>query len=311
MCNGKGLIFDVQGFSVHDGPGSRTTVFLSGCPLACEWCANPEGREYKQQLMYSDKKCKSAAGCRRCAKACPAGALSIEEETVRLQPHICERCTTFDCAKACYHEALRLSGKWYTVEELMAILQRDRQFWENGGVTFSGGEPFFQKGFLLEALKACKNAKIHTAIETAAFADPADFLEIMSYIDFAFIDLKHMDKEKHKEKTAADNSLILKNISNLKDSKWQGRLILRMPVIRSYNDSVGNIKAVIGFMKANQLCEINILPFHRMGESKWSQLGLQYEYKDALPTTEEELRKIRKLFLNSGLTCYAGDEIIY
>ncbi|HWQ30580.1 MAG TPA: hypothetical protein VN549_06270 [Negativicutes bacterium] len=133
----------------------------------------------------------------------------------------------------------------------------------------------------------------------------------MQYIDFAFIDLKHMSNDLHKEKTAADNNLILKNISSLNRLEWQGRLILRMPVIRGYNDSVGNIKAMISYMKANQHYELNILPFHRMGESKWTHLGLQYKYADALQTTREELREIQKLFLSSGIACYIGDEIVY
>ena len=311
MSNQRGLIFDVQGFSVHDGPGSRTTVFLSGCPLKCTWCANPEGREFKQQLLFSKQKCQCKTGCRRCENACSLGAIEITETGIKRNNSICKDCTTFDCASACYREALRLSGKWYTVPELMKILKRDRQFWENGGVTFSGGEPLMQKDFMLEVLLACKEEGIHTAVETTAYIKKEDFLRLMAYVDFAFIDVKQMEKEKHKAKTQVDNRLILENIKDLKLSGWPGRLVLRMPVIEEYNDSVDNITATILYMQKNDLHEINILPFHRMGDSKWTQLGFVYEHRNELPTERKKLEDIQKMFEESGLNCYIGDEMTY
>jgi len=307
-----GLIFDIQGFSVHDGPGSRTTVFLSGCPLRCRWCANPEGRELRRQLLFSAQKCLcEKSGCQRCATACPRGAITVSEGMPKRDASMCKGCGSFECARACYHEALRLSGRWYQAEELMQVLRRDRQFWSAGGVTFSGGDPLFQKDFLLDVLKRCRKEAIHTAIETAGYAETADFLEVMSYIDLAFVDIKHMDSGLHKRETGVGNERILQNISRLSTSPWNGRLILRIPVIEGYNDGAEHIREVIRFMKMNGLFEINILPFHRMGTTKWTQLGLEYPYGRQPPGSEQKLKEIQQLFLFCDIACYIGSEVVY
>lgn len=308
----KGLVFDIQGFSVHDGPGSRTTVFLSGCPLRCRWCANPEGWELSARLLFSDRKCVcEKSGCRRCEAACPRGGIHIQDGRPRRDPSVCGTCTGFECAKACYHEALRLSGEWYSVEELMEVLRRDRQFWTSGGVTFSGGDPMVQKEFLLEVLKRCKKEAIHTAVETSAHGAAEDFLELLSYINLAFIDVKHMDSKSHKRGTGLGNELILNNISRLCASGWNGRLILRIPVIPGYNDDAENMREVIHFMKMNGLFEINLLPFHRMGATKWTQLGLKYPYSHQPAGETEKLKELQSLFLFCDIACYIGGEIIY
>ncbi|QXM06899.1 4-hydroxyphenylacetate decarboxylase activase [Crassaminicella indica] len=309
MKEKKGLLFDIQSYSVHDGPGCRTICFFSGCPLQCEWCANPEGWTYKEKLMFAQSKCKHSKGCTRCITACPHGAIQFDNGKIFIDRNFCSSCKTFDCTKVCYHEALKVCGKWYTPAELMKILARDRQYWgKNGGVTFSGGEPFMQKDFLLEMLKLCKEKYIHKAIETTAYTNSHDFLQIMDYIDFAFIDIKHMDREKHKEKTGVYNDLILKNIEQLAHSSWKGRLVLRMPVIRSFNDTDENIHKLIKFMKRLELFEINILPFHRLGDSKWNQLGKVYPYKDEAPTPAEKLNAIQDLFLNNDIACYIAHD---
>ncbi|WZL73280.1 4-hydroxyphenylacetate decarboxylase activase [Clostridiaceae bacterium 35-E11] len=314
----KGLIFDIQGFSVHDGPGSRTLFFLSGCPLRCEWCANPEGLELRQRILFSPQKCKHEKNdCIRCIEACPNKAIKLtqdQEIPLTIEHAICKDCQVHACTEACYNEAIRLSGKWMAVSELIKVTKRDRTYWEGkegGGVTFSGGEPFFQKEFLREALKKCKEVYIHTAIETTAYVPTEDFLEVMGYVDFAFIDLKHMNKEKHIEKTGIDNTLILENIKALAKSDWKGRVILRMPVIEDYNDGDKNIIEMAAFMNDVGLFEVNILPFHRMGDSKWKQLGKVYKYKDYEPTSIEKLEHIQDLFLDQKIACYVGSEVFY
>lgn len=312
-----GLVFDIQGFSIHDGPGCRTLVFLSGCPLRCEWCANPEGMEIKQRLMYSTQKCRHLKeGCIRCLKACPFKAISIntadQHAPLFIDRSWCKCCQERHCVHACYYEALRLSGKWMTLTELLNHINRDKVFWgDNGGVTFSGGEPCLQREFLLSALKKCKAANIHTAIETSACVPQTSFLEIMEQVDFAFIDVKHMNTTKHKEKTGLDNRLILDNIRILKASSWPGRLILRIPIIRNFNDHAENILKVANFMNELNLFEVNILPFHRLGASKWAQLGMTYKYKDETPTYAKTLDHLQDLFLDKKIACYVGTEVFY
>ncbi|HBJ1648187.1 4-hydroxyphenylacetate decarboxylase activase [Clostridium botulinum] len=310
MDKNKGLIFDIQSYSVHDGPGCRTTCFFSGCFLKCEWCANPESWTKKEKIMFAEGKCKHDQGCNRCEKACEKKAISFKDDnSLNVDWKVCENCTSFECAKVCYNEALRICGKNYTVDSLLKILNRDRQFWgSNGGVTFSGGEPFYQSEFLISTLKKCKEMYINTAIETTAFVDTNTFLEGMKYVDFAFIDIKHMDREKHKEKTGAYNDLILKNIKELINSNWQGRLVVRMPVIRDFNDTVENAMATADFMNDLGIYEINLLPFHRMGDSKWTQLGKKYSYSNDEPTSEDKLDELQDIYLDRKIACYIGSE---
>ncbi len=222
---------------------------MKGCPLSCEWCANPESWSSKKQIMFSETGCKYTRGCKICKDICPYEAINFEDE-VKLNFEICKNCTSFACANVCYYHALKICGKEYGIKELIKVLNRDSHSWsKEGGVTFSGGEPFVQTEFLIEALKECKRNYFHTAIETTAYMDTDTFLEGMKYIDFAFIDVKQMNREKHKEKTGVYNDLILKNIQALVHYNWQGRLVLRMPVIREYNDTYENIIDMIQFMK--------------------------------------------------------------
>ena len=316
MKEKKGLVFDIQGFSVHDGPGCRTLVFLSGCPLRCQWCANPEGMEKKRQLLYSRQKCRyEKSQCRRCLKVCPKGAVKETHDPQRpleFDREICKDCSTFECAKACAYEAARVSGKYYSVEELMRILRRDRAYWdENGGPGFSGGEPMAQQEFLYEVLKACKEEGMNTSIETTANVPQEIFLRNMELIDFAFIDVKHMDSGRHASKTGVGNEKILSNIEALAKSGWKGRLILRMPVIEGFNDTLENAEATAEFMKRNGLFEINILPFHRLGTSKWEQMGREYPYASCLPTKESALEKLQEYYLEQRIACYVGDDVLY
>lgn len=304
-----GLIFDIQSYSVHDGPGCRTTCFFSGCFLKCEWCANPESWDCKQKVMFAEGKCKYSEGCSRCIESCTNKGIYESDGEIKINWDICSKCENLKCIDACYNGALKKCGKWYSVDELMKVLNRDRQFWgNNGGVTFSGGEPFYQKDFFIAALKHCKESYMHTAIETTAFVETDTFLKGMNYVDFAFIDIKHMDREKHKEKTGVYNDLILKNIKALKESGWNGRLILRMPIIEDFNDSKENIENTANFMNSLGLFEINILPFHRMGDSKWSQLGKKYKYSEYEATALEKLDSIQELFLDKGIACYIGSD---
>lgn len=307
--NKTGLIFDIQSFSVHDGPGCRTSVFFSGCPLQCRWCANPESWITKKHLMFAENVCKWEKGCRACRNVCPHGSIKFDEQgKPSIIRDICKACETIECADICPNSALKKCMKEYTVDEVIAILRRDFNNWgSHGGVTFTGGEPLMHHEFLIEVLKKCKELQIHTAIETSAYAKQEVFLEIMKYINFAFIDVKNMDREKHKEGTSVYNDLILSNIEALKNSNWQGRLILRQPTISGFNDSDENAHELIEFMNRNSLYEINLLKFHRLGETKWKQMGKEYEYKSCGDATQEKMEHLQEIYLDNDIACYIGD----
>lgn len=309
-----GLLFDIQSFSVHDGPGCRTNIFLMGCPLRCEWCANPEGFDNKERVLLRSSKCVAIKQpCDRCVQACPAHAIEKrdgqQQWPIQVDWQACGHCLGLACVNACLKEALVRCGQKVLVPELMKILNRDRKFWgTGGGVTFSGGEPLYQGEFLLKALQACQAAYIHTAIETTAFASQELFLAVMEYVDFAFLDIKHMDSEEHKDKTGVGNELIHSNIRALLASDWSGRAVLRMPVIPGFNDTLENVKKMIGFMKEVGLTEINLLPFHPLGESKWRQCGMVYPYEGKLACGQEILDGLEMLFRQEGIQCYLGSE---
>ncbi len=305
----KGLIFDIQSFCVHDGPGCRTNVFFTGCPLQCKWCSNPESWLMKKHVMFAESVCKWEKGCRACSNVCPHHSLKFAENgKPNITWEICQRCETFECVDICPNNALKQCVKEYTVDELISILRRDFNNWgSDGGVTFTGGDPLLHHEFLVEVLKKCRGLQIHTAIETSAHIKQAIFLEALAYIDFAFIDVKNMDREKHKEGTGVDNDLILSNIAALQKSAWQGRLILRQPVIAGFNDSDENAHQLIEFMNQNSLYEMNLLKFHRLGQTKWTQLGKYYEYSDQGSITDEKMEHLQELYLDSNIACYVGD----
>lgn len=313
MGEEKGLVFDIQGYSVHDGPGCRSLVFLSGCPLRCDWCANPEGQELKQRVLYRVSKCKyQERNCRRCIGTCPHGAITESgdpEQPINIDRDICKNCTTYDCTSACIYEALNLSGKWMTVDELMAVIERDMNFWgDGGGVTFTGGEPLGQKDFLIAVLKRCKESFIHTAIETSGYASTDTFMEVINLLDFAFVDLKHMDPEKHLERTGVSNELILRNIRTVAESDWDGTLVIRIPIIQGFNDKDENIEATAEFLNDCGLDIVNILPFHRLGDSKYKQLGMKYKYSECEGTPEEVMKHIQEIFLRHEIACFIGSD---
>jgi len=302
-----GLIFDIQGHSVHDGPGCRTLVFLSGCPLRCTWCANPEGQLLWPRVMYRTTKC--VATCQRCVSACPYGAVLREPSGLRLDRSCCDRCNTLECAAACLYEALKTAGRVTTVGELMRVLRRDQDYWgSRGGVTFTGGEPLAQPEFLLAALKECRVSYIHTGVETCAHVTTDLLQEVLRWTDWLFIDLKHMDSVAHRAGTGAGNELILRNVAMVAAAGWPGRLIVRVPVVPGYNDTPENLQATAAFVAQLGLGEVNLLPFHRLGASKYEQLGLAYPYAHAPALPIAALQAHQCIFAAAGLRCYVGDE---
>lgn len=302
----SGLAFDIQAHSVHDGPGTRTTVFLNGCPFACKWCCNPEGLSRKPVLMHREIRCVS---CGNCLRACPKGAVTMEADGPVFDRAVCADCESHECVAVCYHEGLVVSGTSHTVEDLVKIFQRDRQFWgSGGGVTFSGGEPLLQRDFMLPLLRRCREIRINTCVETTASLPSGWFMEAASLLDWIFVDIKTMDPEAHKAMTGADNALTLKNIRLLGASDLDCFVVVRIPVIPGFNDSEESIRATARFVRECGLEVINLLPFHRLSESKWKQLGREYAFKDVPGTALDQLDAPAAWIRDEGLTCYTGWE---
>jgi glycyl-radical enzyme activating protein len=304
----KGLIFDIQGHSIHDGPGTRTLVFFSGCPLRCTWCSNPEGLLPRQRLMYKAQLCKQCPD--RCVSACPNGGVhrSIDGDShVNFDRAQCSVCDTLECVKVCYRQALQISGRWYSEDELMRVFHRDRTYWgAEGGVTLTGGEPLLQHEFVLPLLERCRDVGISVCVETSGYVERHILEAALPSIQWLFVDLKHLEENAHVEQTGVSNQLILDNIRFVQSADWSGRLVVRMPVIPGFNDNQANAKITADFLRDVGLDEINLLPFHRLGASKYEQLGMHYAYADQPALTLENLLPLASVFRDRGIRCYLG-----
>jgi pyruvate formate lyase activating enzyme len=305
-----GLVFDLQGFSVHDGPGCRTLVFLSGCPLRCDWCANPEGLLPQPRLLYRRQRCRPSAF--RCVAACPHGAArpgGVGESAVQFDRDRCDHCSSLACVAACRREALRVAGRTMTVEELMRVLERDSAYWgEGGGVTFGGGEPFAQPGFLLEALRRCREGCIHTAVETSALVATGQLLEALPLVDWLFVDLKHSDPDAHRRGTGAGNQLVLANLEALARGRAGTRVVVRIPVVPGFNDDRNNLVASAALLGRLGLAEVHLLPFHRLGASKYEQLGQEWAFAAVPSPSAAELAAAAVPFRAAGLQVWVDEQ---
>ncbi|MBO5454313.1 MAG: glycyl-radical enzyme activating protein [Clostridia bacterium] len=272
----RGTVFNIQKFSVNDGPGIRTTVFLKGCPLNCIWCHNPESKSSKPELMYDAKKC---IGCSKCMEVCPSKCHSFTAGIHSVKRQNCAVCSK--CAEVCPASALEMAGTLKTVSEVMEEVLKDKAFYENsgGGMTISGGEPMFQFEFTYELLKEAKINGLHTCIETCGFTKEEHYKKIIDLVDIFLFDYKETDSVKHKEFTGVDNNLILSNLKML-DSEG-AKTILRCPIIPTLNDNEEHFDGIAQVANSlKNILEINIEPYHPLGSGKAQMLGKDYQLQD-------------------------------
>jgi len=302
-----GTVFDIQRYSIHDGPGIRTLVFLKGCPLSCKWCCNPEGQKSTPEIRFLESKCVTAEKCKApCLAACPTGAISLNEEgKPKTDIQVCQGCGK--CAEACYYGARTLSGQEMTVSELFEEVKKDEPFYRssNGGVSLGGGEPLMQFEFTREFLKKCKEHALHTAIETCGHVPWEHFTGILEYVDLVYYDIKHMNPIKHRELVGVSNDLILRNARHIL-SNGHAQVIIRVPTIPRLNDSEENIKTTASFVAESGGKMMELLPYHRLGMSKYRQFGREYELKDVEPPSKERMQKLRKIVQSLGIKEVSG-----
>ena len=298
-----GRIFDIKRYSVHDGPGIRTTVFLKGCALNCLWCHNPESIDPGPELMHWPARCKR---CHACLKACPAGALAADAEgAVLIDRSKCDLCGR--CAEACLYDAMQIVGREATVDEIVAEVERDRVFFEQsgGGVTLSGGDPLAQPAFAEALLEACRSRGLHTAVDTAGAASPEAFERLTRHADLVLFDLKVIDEERHKASTGVSNAAILENLKRLVAA---GREVwVRVPLVPGVNDDDDNVRRTIALLRSlGGIRQVGLLPYHAGGLEKARRIGQDSRFRKFESPSEERLAAVEAAFREAGFDVRRG-----
>lgn len=295
-----GIIFNIQRYSIHDGPGIRTTVFLKGCPLSCWWCQNPESQLSGQEMIFWGDRC---IGCGACSTICPSGAIQIKNGIPITEKEKCILCGK--CIEKCPAIAREIIGEKLTAEEVIKEIEKDLVFYEEsgGGVTFSGGEPLGQSEFLEGLLNGCREKKIHTAVDTSGYISWEILNKMIPKVDLFLYDLKLMDNERHKKYTGVSNELILENLKKL--SSAHNNIFVRFPVIPGINDDYQNIRKLGEFLSSLEMTQVNLLSYHYIGKDKYRRLGSAYKLATTQLPSKEKLSEVstilRKFNLNVKL----------
>lgn len=286
----KGNVFDIQRYSIHDGNGIRTVVFMKGCPLRCKWCANPESWKLESQLFYKKSNC---IHCYMCIDTCQNSEVTLENNEIKISSG------NYDFVRVCPTESLCVKGKWMSVEEVMKEIRKDLPFYKqsNGGVTISGGEPLRQHEFTLELLKRCKEEGISTAVETTGHVDPKVLNESLPFVDLFLYDVKMMNSEDHKKWTGVGNELLLKN---LKEISGKVNIMVRTPMIPNVNDTKEEIQKILDYLKICNIKKYSILPFHQYGSNKYEALQIPYQMHDVKMHSEEYINEIKEFVKKQG-----------
>ncbi len=298
----KGIVTNIQRFSIHDGPGIRTTVFLKGCNLRCFWCHNPETLEPRPELQLYFSRC---IACGACFVRCPHGAHAMDNGQRVFYRDLCQGCGL--CAETCYAEALVIAGEEKTTDEVVEEVLRDRPFYEtsNGGVTLSGGEPLLQRDFSYAILERCREQGVHTAIETAANFPWERIASILPVTDLVMMDIKLLDSEKHRECTGVSNERILANAVRL--GQQAQPLIVRTPVVPGVNDTSEEIAAIAEFVaELPNLLYYELLPFHPMASGKYDSLDKPYRARDLKRPPREQMDALVRVAESFGISAKHG-----
>lgn len=296
----EGILFNIQRFSLHDGPGIRTIPFFKGCPLTCKWCSNPESQRPQPELIFKKNDC---IRCGKCIEVCKQKALSPNNPYF-IDRERCIQCG--DCTRVCPTQALEMKGKRMTVAEVMLELQKEANLFRRsgGGITLSGGEPLAQPEFARELLKACKEKGWHTAIETTGFTTKEVVEDVFPWIDLALTDIKAIDPVVHQQNTGVDNSKILENLIRI---SFITKVIVRIPVIPGVNDNPDEIRSIAEFARLmSGVDTIHLLPYHAFGENKYSLLGRIYPMNKAESSNEMKMEALKKVVESMGFHCHLG-----
>ena len=291
----SGIVFNIQKYSVHDGPGIRTVVFLKGCPLRCRWCSNPESQKPQPQLVYNRNKCLTLEHCVRCLEVCTAGAIkSGEGGRVEIDREVCTECLL--CTKACPSLALNVYGESMTVEQVIGKVEEDSVFYSRsgGGLTIGGGEPMHQAEFAVAILKEAKRRRINTAMETCGFCSWEALESACGLLDTLLYDVKSMDPEKHRVFTGVSNELVLENLKRAREAFPGLPVWVRTPIVPGFNDDPEDIRRVLEHIQGMPNTWFEALDYHRMGKPKYEYLGLEFPMGD-LKLDEEKIKRIRNM----------------
>lgn len=294
----SGYIFNIQRYSLHDGPGIRTVVFLKGCPLRCRWCSNPESQQRFPELAYNNSKCIGCQACFLCKEACAYGAIKQNAAgAIEIDRSLCGNC--LECTAPCPSKALHTFGQLMSVPEIIKAVEADSLFYtrSGGGLTISGGEPLMQADFVTEIIKEAKKRRINATIETCGYAAWADLKRVGENLKTIIYDIKSLNADKHKRFTGVTNELICDNLIRLRREFPDLHILVRTPVIPGFNDTKTDIKAILSFLKHLPNTSYELLPYHRLGQQKYQYLGRSYPMKDV--QLDEQIIKDISSYQNS------------